>query len=134
MKFEGLPLIIMRKPFPILMPSVFQNAMLSLVIVLIVGACVMTTSQILAENNTSALADENFVKGLEYFWAEDIPQHYEEAFVWLSKAVEYGHPWAQAMQADMLANGLGSSMRNRGNILRLFVGISWRHSADMILV
>ena len=70
----------------------------------------MSPSLVLAENETSALVDEFFAKGLGYYWAQDIPQHYEEAFVWLSKAAEYGHPRAQAMQADMFANGLGISI------------------------
>jgi len=37
-----------------------------------------------------------------------MPQHYyDEAFVWLSKAAEYGHPRAQSIVADMYNNGLG---------------------------
>lgn len=98
----------MQNLFPTILPRGLQQAMLSLAMVFVVGACVISPSLALAENNTSALADEFFAKGLEYFWAEDIPQHYEEAFVWLSKAAEYWHPRAQAMQADMLANGLGT--------------------------
>ncbi len=102
----------MRHFFPIRSPlrveSGFQKALSSLANALVLGLCVMSPSLVSAENETSSLADEFFAKGLEYYWAEDIPHHYEEAWFWLSKAAEDEHPRAQAMQADMLANGLGT--------------------------
>lgn len=70
----------------------------------------------LAETGKQTLADQFFNKGLGYYWAQDIPQHYNEAFVWLSKAAEYGHPRAQSIVADMYNNGLGTKINFRESI------------------
>lgn len=69
--------------------------------------CVVGLSPVLAETGKPALAEQFFAKGLGYYWAQDMTQHYDEAFVWLSKAAEYGHPRAQSIVADMYNNGLG---------------------------
>jgi len=69
--------------------------------------CVVGLSPVLAKSGKSALAEQFFAKGLGYYWAQDMPQHYDEAFVWVSKAAEYGHPRAQSIVADMYNNGLG---------------------------
>jgi TPR repeat protein len=69
---------------------------------------VTCSAPVWAESGNSALAEEFFAKGLDYYWAQEMPLHYEEAFVWLSKAADYDHPRAQAIVADMYGNGLGT--------------------------
>jgi len=78
------------------------------VVLLMLELCVVGLSPVLVETGKPALAEQFFAKGLGNYWAQDMPQHYyDEAFVWLSKAAEYGHPRAQSIVADMYNNGLG---------------------------
>ncbi|MDT7042135.1 tetratricopeptide repeat protein [Candidatus Nitronereus thalassa] len=78
------------------------------IFLLIVGGFLVSPTLGWGESGKNELAKEFFAKGLGYYWAQDVSQHYEEAFVWLSKAAEYDHPRAQAILADMLSNGLGT--------------------------
>ena len=77
---------------------------------LVLGCVFATSVPAWAESEKQELAQEFFAKGLGYYWAQDMSQHYEEAFVWLSKAAEYDHPRAQAILADMLGHGLGTEI------------------------
>ena len=69
-----------------------------------------------AESEKETLTKEFYSKGIEYYRAQDIPQHYDEAFVWISKAAEYDHPRAQAILADMYHNGLGTQINEQKSL------------------
>ncbi len=83
------------------------------VFLLVLALGVSGPSLVFAESEPSSLAEQFFAKGLGYYWDQDLPQHYDEAFVWLSKAAENGHPRAQAIVADMYNNGLGTQIDYR---------------------
>jgi len=85
----------------------FRVASLFCAVLLMLELCVVGLSPVMAGTGKSALAEQFFAKGLGYYWAQDMPQHYDEAFVWLLKSAENGHPRAQSILADMYNNGLG---------------------------